>query len=64
VQFKLIARQKLTSDVNVLLDITVTPIQVDVSSRLCAHIHFNVALTNFGTLVEAPAEKSNVLEAQ
>ena len=64
VQFKLTAHQKLTSDVNVILDISVMPILVDVLLSLSAPTLPNVAKTNSGTFVEAPAVKSNVLEVQ
>ena len=64
VQFKLTVHQRLTSDVNVILDISVMPILVDVSSNLSAPTLPNVAKTNSGTFVEAPAVKSNVLEVQ
>ena len=64
VQFKLTAHQRLTSDVNVILDISVMPILVDVLSNLNAPTLPNVAQTNSGTFVEALAAKSNVLEAQ
>ena len=64
VQFKLIARQKLTSDANVTLDTSVMLILVDVLSNLSAPTPPNVAPTNFGTFVVALAVKSNVLEAQ
>ena len=64
VQFKLTAHQRLTSDVNVILDISVMPILVDVLLNLSAPTRPNVAPTNSGTFVVAPAAKSNVLEAQ
>ena len=64
VQFKLTAHQKLTSDVNVILDISVMPILVDVLLNLSAPTLPNVAQINSGTFVEALAAKSNVLEVQ
>ena len=64
VQFKLTVHQKLTSDVNVILDTSVMPILVDVLLSLSAPTLPNVAKTNFGTFVVAPAVKSNVLEVQ
>ena len=64
VQFKLIAHQRLISDVNVTLDTSVMPILVDVLLNLSAPTPPNVAPTNFGTFVVALAVKSNVLEAQ
>ena len=64
VQFKLTAHQKLTSDVNVILDISVMPILAVVSLSLSAPTLPNVAKTNSGTFVEALAAKSNVLEVQ
>ena len=64
VQFKLTAHQKLTSDVNVILDISVMPILVDVLLSLSAPTLPNVAKTNSGIFVEALAVKSNVLEVQ
>ena len=62
VQFKLTAHQRLTSDVNVILDISVMPILVDVLSNLNAPTLPNVVQTNSGTFVEALAAKLNVLE--
>ena len=64
VQFKLTAHQKLTSDVNVILDISVMPILAVVSLSLSAPTLPNVAQINSGTFVEALAAKSNVLEVQ
>ena len=64
VQFKLTAHQKLTSDVNVILDISVMPILAVVSLSLSAPTLPNVAQINSGTFVEALAVKSNVLEVQ
>ena len=62
VQFKLTAHQRLTSDVNVILDISVMQILVDVLSNLSAPTQPNVDQTNSGTFVEALAAKLNVLE--
>jgi hypothetical protein len=64
VQFKLTVHQKLTSDVNVILDTSVMPILVDVLLSLSAPILHNVVQTNSGIFVEALAVKSNVLEVQ
>jgi len=64
VQFKLIVLQKLTSDVNVIMDISVMLILVDVSLNLNVQTLLNVVRTNFGICVVAHAVRLNVPEAQ